>query len=58
MRLEITISVPQPDRVDQIAVAASLPFGPVDVIVARGCLDAKSMGGSEDITLAVVGVKA
>jgi uncharacterized protein (TIGR02058 family) len=58
MRLEVTIGVPEPDKVDKAAVAASLPFGSVEVFVVTGGLNDKGMGGSEDITLAVAGVKA
>lgn len=57
MRLEVTIGVPEPDKVDKDAVAKGLPYGTVAVTVVRGGLDDKGMGGREDITLAVAAVK-
>lgn len=58
MRVEVTIGVPDPDMLDKQAVAEALPFGTVDVTVVKGGLDDVGMGGAEDITLAVAGVKA
>lgn len=58
MRVEVTIAVPFPDRVDREAVAAALPYGTVTVEVVEGGLHDRGMGGKEDITLAVAGVKA
>ena len=58
MRLEVTIAVPFPERVDTDAVAAALPYGTVEVIVVEGGLHDRGMGGKDDITLAVAGVKA
>lgn len=58
MRVEVTIGVPSPEDVDKAAVAAALPFGIVDVTVVKGGLDDMGMGGAEDISLAVAGIKA
>ncbi len=58
MRVEVTIAVPDPDALDPAVVAAALPFGDVSVTVVQGGLDDRGMGGAEDITLAVAGVKA
>ena len=58
MRVEVTIAVPLPDQVDKAAVAAALPYGMIEVTVVEGGLHDRGMGGREDITLAVAGVKA
>ena len=58
MRVDVTVGVPEPDKVDKEAVAAALPFGDVRVTVVKGGLDDNGMGGAEDITLAAVAVKA
>jgi uncharacterized protein (TIGR02058 family) len=39
MRVEVTIGVQQPERVDLAAVAAALPHGEVKVTVGKGGLD-------------------
>lgn len=58
MRVEVTIAVPLPDQVDKAAVAAALPYGTIEVTVVEGGLHDRGMGGREDITLAIAGVKA
>jgi len=58
MRIEVTIGVQEPDKVDMAAVAKGLPYGRVTVAVVRGGLDDMGMSGNGDITLAVAGVKA
>lgn len=58
MRVEVTIAVPFPDQVDTQAVADALPYGTIEVTVIEGGLHDRGMGGKEDITLAVAGVKA
>ena len=58
MLVEVTVGVPDPDKVDVQTVAAALLFGDVRVTVVKGGLDDKGMGGAEDITLAAVAVKA
>jgi hypothetical protein len=58
MRVDVTVGVSEPDKVDKEAVATALPFGDVRVTVVKGGLDDNGMGGAEDITLAAVAVKA
>ncbi len=58
MRIDVTIGVPEPDRVDPAQVAAALPFGTVEVTVVKGGLSDAGMSGSGDIVLAVAGIKA
>ena len=58
MLVEVTVGVPDPEKVDVQTVAAALLFGDVRVTVVKGGLDDKGMGGAEDITLATVAVKA
>ena len=58
MLVEVTVGVPEPEKVDKTAIAAALPFGTVDVTVVRGGLNDLGMGGAEDIVLAAVAVKA
>ncbi|AAV97001.1 Lin0512 family protein [Ruegeria pomeroyi] len=58
MRVEVTVGVPEPEKVDKKAVAAALPFGAVEVTVVQGGLNDLGMGGAEDIVLAAVAVKA
>ncbi len=58
MHLEVTIGVPEPDKVDKQAVADALPFGTVEVAVVKGGLDDLGMGGQDEIILAAASVKA
>lgn len=58
MRLEVTVAVPRPDRVDIQKIKDALPFGSVEVTVVKGGIDDLGMGGMEDISVALVGVKA
>ena len=58
MRVEVTVGVSEPDKVNKKVVAEALPFGDVQVFVVKGGLNDKGMGGAEDITLASVAVKA
>lgn len=58
MQIEVTIGVPEPEKVDKRAVADALPFGTVEVKVVKGGLDDRGMGGKEDIVLASAAVKA
>jgi uncharacterized protein (TIGR02058 family) len=39
MRVEVTIGVQRPERVDRVAVAAALPHGEITVTVRKGGLD-------------------
>ena len=58
MRVEVTIGVQEPGKVDKAAVEAALPFGSIDVQVVKGGLNDAGMGGMEDIVLANAAVKA
>jgi uncharacterized protein (TIGR02058 family) len=58
MKVEVTIGVSEPDKVDKAAVAAALPYGRIEVSVVKGGLDDRGMGGQEDIVLACAAVKA
>ncbi len=58
MFVEVTIGVPEPEKVDKQAIAEALPFGEIKVTVVKGGLNDQGMGGAEDITLASVAVKA
>ena len=48
MRVEITIGVQEPDKVDPAAVAAVLPYGRKEVTVVKGGVNADDMGGPSD----------
>lgn len=48
MRVEITIGVQEPDKVDAAAVAAVLPYGKKEVKVVKGGVNADDMGGPFD----------
>ena len=60
MRVELTIGVQKPEKVDKDAVAAALPFGTVEVTVVKGGLNDTGMGGAGDgdIAIACAAVKA
>ncbi len=58
MRLEVTVAVPHPERIDVEKIKEALPYGSVEVVVVKGGLNDVGMGGMEDITVALVGVKA
>jgi len=58
MKVEVTIGVQKPEKVDKEEVANALPFGTVEVNVVKGGLNDDGMGGAEDITLAVAAIKA
>ena len=59
MRIEVTIGVQQPAKVDTAAVAASLPHGQVTVKVVKGGLDVidKERGGASVVATAAVAVR-
>jgi uncharacterized protein (TIGR02058 family) len=59
MQIEVTIGVQQPDKVDKVAVAASLPHGQVTVKVVKGGLDVpdEERGGASVIATAGVAVR-
>lgn len=58
MRVEITIGVAEPDKVDKDAVAAVLPYGTKEVTVVHGGVTADGMGGPGDTVIAAAGVSA
>lgn len=52
MRVEVTIGVQQPDRVDAERVRASLPHGIVTVRVVKGGLDVPDDEGADQAVIA------
>ena len=52
MLVDVTIGVPEPDKVDVAAVAAELPYGKVTVQCVVGGLEIPSSGGSDAIVMA------
>lgn len=52
MRVEVTIGVPQPDRVDKEAVLAVLPHGTGTVNVVEGGLEIANEAGTDKTVLA------
>jgi len=52
MRVEVTIGVQQPDRVDAERVRASLPHGIVTVQVVKGGLDVPDDEGADQAVIA------
>jgi uncharacterized protein (TIGR02058 family) len=58
LKVEVTIGVQQPDRVDAAAVKASLPRGTVTVKVVKGGLDVPGEGGHDEIVIATAAIAA
>ena len=52
MKVEVTIGVQQPDRVDAAKVAASLPHGQATVMVVKGGLDVPDPEGGDTAIIA------
>ena len=52
MRVEVTIGVPQPDKVDKDAVLAVLPYGTGTVNVVEGGLEIPTEAGSDSTLIA------
>jgi uncharacterized protein (TIGR02058 family) len=52
MRVEVTIGVPKPDRVDKAAVLAVLPHGTGTVTVVEGGLEIANDAGTDSTVLA------
>ncbi len=52
MRVEVTIGVPQPDRVDKAAVLAILPHGAGTVEVVEGGLEIANDAGTNKTVIA------
>lgn len=58
LKVEVTIGVQQPGRVDAAAVKASLPRGTVTVKVVKGGLDVPGEGGHDPIVIASAAIAA
>lgn len=58
MRVEISIGVQEPDKVDRDRVAAVLPYGERVVTVTKGGVNADGMGGPGDTIVASAAVAA
>jgi uncharacterized protein (TIGR02058 family) len=56
MKVEVTIGVQQPDKVDAAAVKATLPHGQVTVKVVKGGLDIPSDEGHDTAVVASAAV--
>lgn len=50
MRVDVTIGVQQPDRIDPEAVKAALPYGQISVNAVKGGLDIPNEG-PDDVTV-------
>jgi uncharacterized protein (TIGR02058 family) len=58
LKVEVTIGVQQPDKVDAAQVKASLPRGTVTVKVVKGGLDVPGEGGHDAIVIASAAIAA
>ena len=58
LKVEVTIGVQQPGKVDAAAVKASLPRGTVTVKVVKGGLDVPAEGGHDAIVIASAAIAA
>jgi len=58
LKVEVTIGVQQPDKVDAAQVKASLPRGTVTVKVVKGGLDVPGEGGHDSIVIASAAIAA
>jgi uncharacterized protein (TIGR02058 family) len=56
MRVEVTIGVQQPERVDAERVRASLPHGQVTVKLAKGGLDVPDPEGNDPAVIATAAI--
>lgn len=56
MFIDLLIGVPEPDQVDKERVAASLPYGTVEVTVTKGGLEIPSDDGKDAIVIANAGI--
>lgn len=52
MRVEVTIGVPKPDKVDKAAVLAVLPHGTGTVTVVEGGLEIRNDAGTDSTVIA------
>ena len=58
LKVEVTIGVQQPAKVDAAQVKASLPRGTVTVKVVKGGLDVPGEGGHDSIVIASAAIAA
>jgi len=58
LKVEVTIGVQQPAKVDAAQVKASLPRGTVTVKVVKGGLDVPGEGGHDPIVIASAAIAA
>ncbi len=56
MFIDLMIGIPEPDQVDQARVAAALPYGTVNITVAKGGLEIPADDGRDAIIIANAGI--
>jgi uncharacterized protein (TIGR02058 family) len=56
MKIDLMIGVPEPDAVDSARVAATLPYGTVNIIIKKGGLEIPSDDGKDAIVIANAGI--
>lgn len=52
MQIHVMIGVPEPEKVDQSAVASELPYGEVTITCEKGGLEVPNADGSDAIVIA------
>jgi len=57
LRIDVTIGVQRPERIDTAAVQAVLPFGKITVKAVKGGLDVPDEGGNDVAVIATAGVE-
>ena len=57
LRIDVTIGVQQPERIDTAAVQAVLPFGKITVKAVKGGLNVPDDGGNDVAVIATAGVE-
>lgn len=57
LRIDVTIGVQRPERIDTAAVKAVLPFGDITVKAVKGGLDVPDDGGDDIAVIATAGVE-
>ena len=57
LRIDVTIGVQRPERIDTAAVQAVLPFGNITVKAVKGGLDVPDDGGDDIAVIATAGVE-
>ena len=58
MRVQVTVAVPHPDKVDTAALAAKLPRGAAHVTAVEGGLEVDNPNTGSTITIATAAVEA